>query len=108
MAFASYKSASGLVASPLQSCSKLPSLLPSRPVPVGRSALRVNAILEKGNASNVSVSSPSATSKEIMDKLLLVYGKTDIKDAKDVYQGVAWTVRERLMDAFEKTHAHWR
>jgi hypothetical protein len=28
--------------------------------------------------------------------------------ARDAYQAAAWSVRERLIDAFDKTHAHWK
>lgn len=27
---------------------------------------------------------------------------------RDGYQAVAWSVREKLLDSFEKTHAHWK
>lgn len=27
---------------------------------------------------------------------------------KDAYHGTAWSVRERLIDAFDKTHEHWK
>jgi hypothetical protein len=28
-------------------------------------------------------------------------------DAEDLYRGTAWSVRERLIDAFENTQDHW-
>lgn len=28
-------------------------------------------------------------------------------EAEDLYRGAAWSVREKLIDAFDATQAHW-
>ena len=46
---------------------------------------------------------------EILRKIAYQVGvDAETVTAKQAYQGVAWTVRERLIDAFNKTQAYWR
>jgi glycogen phosphorylase len=44
---------------------------------------------------------------EIATKLKYTVGKPAEPTLKDLYQATAWSVREKLIDAFEKTHDHW-
>ncbi len=53
-------------------------------------------------------SSASHASNEIVNKLKYQFGKQANYNAKDAYHGTAWSVRERLIDAFDKTHEHWK
>ncbi|KAK9849013.1 hypothetical protein WJX84_009521 [Apatococcus fuscideae] len=46
---------------------------------------------------------------EILRKIAYQVGvDAETVTAQQAYQGVAWTVRERLIDAFNKTQAYWR
>lgn len=79
-----------------------------------RRAQTVKAIAEP--PSKLAESTPSslngtaslATLQNINNKLKYQVGKGEPSDLKDVYQGTAWSVRDSLIDAFDKTHAHWK
>lgn len=45
--------------------------------------------------------------QEVAHKLRYLLGKSKNYDTKDIYQGTAWSVREHLIDSFERTHDYW-
>lgn len=47
---------------------------------------------------------------EIVKKVKYQFGKPSPAawEGKDAYRGTAWSVHDRLTDAFDKTHEHWR
>ncbi|KAJ9506352.1 hypothetical protein QJQ45_004972 [Haematococcus lacustris] len=53
-------------------------------------------------------SASSYATADISNKLKYQFGKSSASDVKDAYHGAAWSVRERLIDAFDKTHEHWK
>ena len=53
-------------------------------------------------------SSAAHTSEDIVKKLKYNFGKQTDYSKKDAYHGTAWSVRERLVDAFDKTHEYWK
>mmetsp|Transcript_21955 Transcript_21955/g.37564 ORF Transcript_21955/g.37564 Transcript_21955/m.37564 type:complete len:868 (-) Transcript_21955:290-2893(-) len=82
-----------------------------------RAPLAVRAIAEppvkasvKGQNGAVSARG-AAVADDIATKLKYVFGKhaptTDLA-LRDAYLGTAWSVRERLIDSFDKTQEHWR
>ncbi len=86
---------------------------PIRPTAVGRRALAVRAdsipsTRETTPGLNGGGQLALHTSQDITQKLKYQFGKSSGLDAKDAYLGTAWSVRERLIDAFDKTHEHWR
>ena len=74
---------------------------------VGRSSLIVR------NVAEVQRTAPSASKGAalagVMAKVKSVLGKPADADlsAKDAYSGVAYSVRDELIEKFNKTHAHW-
>ncbi|KAG2434907.1 hypothetical protein HYH02_012105 [Chlamydomonas schloesseri] len=83
----------------------------SRPMPgrVGRSALRVQAVAEaeRPTAAKSSASAEPVT-HDITSKLKYLFGRNGDYTNADAYQGTAWSVREKLIDSFNKTHEHWK
>lgn len=72
---------------------------------IGRSKLIIQNIAEaQRSSSNGSGSLPS-----ILSKVKSIQGKSPEADlsAKDAYAGVAYDVRDALIEKFNKTHAHW-
>lgn len=51
--------------------------------------------------------SAAAAEADIRAKLKYLMGKVKGFDEKDLYRGAAWSVREKLIDAFENTQEHW-
>ena len=79
-----------------------------RPGQLGRSTgLLVRNIAEAQRTSS-SKASPSAL-PQVLSKVKSVLGKGSDADlsAKDAYSGVAYAVRDELIEKFNKTHAHW-
>ncbi|GFR50336.1 hypothetical protein Agub_g12544 [Astrephomene gubernaculifera] len=77
----------------------------------GRTALRVSAVAEADKTAAINKSGTSsvpATTKDIENKLRYLFGRNEVSTPNDAYQGTAWSVRERLIDAFNKTHEHWK
>ena len=72
----------------------------------GRSNLVVRNIAEAKRT--VPPKSASAL-PEVLAKVKSVLGKPAEADltAKDAYSGVAYAVRDELIEKFNKTHAHW-
>jgi hypothetical protein len=50
----------------------------------------------------------NATEADIRAKLKYQLGKVDKFSKEDLYRGAAWSAREKLIDAFERTQEHWR
>ncbi len=81
---------------------------------------RVSAVLDTGRKTNgktkpvpmdlIQVQQQKQEAEtEILRKIAYQVGvDADTVTAHQAYQGVAWTVRERLIDAFNKTQAYWR
>ncbi|KAI8467049.1 MAG: starch phosphorylase [Monoraphidium minutum] len=77
----------------------------SRALPARSSRpLRVQAVA----APERMAAKPAApTEAEIRAKLKYLLGKIKNYDAQDLYRGTAWSVREKLIDAFENTQDYW-
>lgn len=85
-----------------------------------RSTLRPNAILEKlGIGSDTSKGTAgidykpqdnsNAVQTDIIKKLAYVIGaNANSATDREAYQGVAFSLRERLIERFNKTQEHWR
>lgn len=86
-----------------------------------RSTIRPQAILEKMNKGSAKRDLPTkgidykpqdnsnAVQADILKKLAYVVGADShaVTD-RQAYQGVALSVRERLIERFNKTQEHWR
>ncbi len=88
---------------------------PSAPVqlrvPRGRQSLHVAAVAEAEKTATTTSSSASAApvAADISHKLRYQFGKTATpQSARDAYLGTAWSVREKLIDSFDKTHEYWQ
>jgi hypothetical protein len=77
----------------------------------------IRAIAEPPTRQSVKTAGPGLngggdhakhTVADIESKLKYQFGKSSDWTAKDAYLGTAWSVRERLIDAFDKTHEHWK
>ncbi len=83
--------------------------LPSRQglprVALGRSPLRVSAVAEAEKTSAVVRGSSAVTPApvDIANKLRYLFGRNGDYTPADAYHGTAWSVRERLIDSFDKT-----
>jgi len=74
-----------------------------------RKALRVRAVASEAKAAQMApATEPAAIIEEIHDKLKYKLGKVKAADSHDIYQSSAWSAREHLIDAFEKTHEYWK
>ena len=88
---------------------------PSAPVPIyslkaatSRSGrLEVRAVAEAQRTFSLSSAAP-APLEDISSKLRYLFGKNGDYSARDAYNGTAWSVREKLIDSFNKTHEHWK
>lgn len=83
--------------------------LPSR---AKRSQLKCEAIAEppskpKKVASPAQNGAPHGVEDAIVSKLRYQFGKNAEFTTRDTYHGTAWSVREQLIDAFDKTHQYW-
>lgn len=72
-----------------------------------RQAIKVQAIAEAERTATRSDKAMTPIQKEVAHKLRYLLGKSKDYDTKDIYQGTAWSVREHLIDSFEKTHDYW-
>ncbi len=45
--------------------------------------------------------------KDVTQKLKYQLGRSKDYDTHDIYKGTAWSVREHLIDSFERTHDYW-
>lgn len=80
-------------------------------VPRGRQSLHVAAVAEAEKTATTASSSASAAPvvADISHKLRYQFGKTaHPQSARDAYLGTAWSVREKLIDSFDKTHEYWK
>lgn len=84
--------------------------LPVRPARPSRVNLRVRSVAEAG----ISGKAPAGASStgplpDVLGKVKTVLGKSAVGDhaPKEAYTGVAYSVRDQLIDKFNKTHAHW-
>lgn len=78
-----------------------------------RMHLRVQAISEATKSTPSQRSKGSSTMgpspvSDIKNVMTYRFGKRGDYSSKDVYNGTAWSVRDRLMDSFDKTHEHWK
>jgi starch phosphorylase len=70
-------------------------------------AVQPRAIAEAQRAVAGSSSTPAAA--DIDAKLRYGFGKAEGPEGvADAYLGTAWSVRERLIDSFDKTHEYWK
>lgn len=79
---------------------------------LSRDRLRVSAVAEAedtrtSSSRSKSVKASANVANDIMAKLRYQFGKQKLTSAKDLYLGTAWSVRERMMDSFDATHAYW-
>lgn len=102
-------SANALAQTPVKLFSLKPAL--PRSAAARPQQLRVSAIAEaeKTSTAKSSPASGASVASDVSNKLRYQFGKAEGNvSARDAYQGAAWSVRERLLDAFDKTHAHWK
>lgn len=75
----------------------------------GRRILRISAVAELEKAVVARGSTiPVPASTDIASKLRYLFGRNGDYSVADAYKGTAWSVREKLIDSFNKTHEHWR
>ena len=74
---------------------------------IGRSKLIVRNVAEAKRS--VATSSYGSTLPSVLSKVQSIQGKSPEANitAKDAYAGVAYDVRDALIEKFNKTHAHW-
>jgi starch phosphorylase len=88
----------------------LRKLVPSgaAPRPSLRSAKRASVVRRVAEMERTgSKNGASNADAEIISIIKYQFGKRSGIDAKDLYRGTAWAVRQQLMDAFERTHEFW-
>lgn len=90
-----------------------PAVFPSARFQPGfsRGTVRIYSVAEAEKVSLPGGSGngvPHSTASDIALKLRYQFGKISDFSAKDAYHGTAWSVRERLIDAFEETQAYWK
>lgn len=74
-------------------------------------ALLVRSVLEMNRpkaGAKAAGGAEAAAAKEDVQRELQYRIVTDKTDAGKLYQGVAWSVHNRLVDAFERTDAYWK
>ena len=80
-------------------------------VAVGRSAVSVTAVQTayKGDASKAIAVDAESIAKDIRKKSEVTVGAPDASKltTEETYRAAAWSVREKLFDAFFKTQAYW-
>ena len=78
-----------------------------RPGKIGRPTLIVRNVAEIQRS--VSPNGSGSALPSVLSKVKSIQGKTPDADltAKDAYAGVAYDVRDALIEKFNKTHAHW-
>jgi hypothetical protein len=78
---------------------------------MSRRSLVVRSIAEaeRVGKKGASVKDTGSALPELMDKVRSIVGKSTTADltAKDVYNAVAYTTRDGLIERFNKTHEHW-
>ncbi|GLC52978.1 Transcription factor [Pleodorina starrii] len=79
-------------------------------VATGRRALHVAAVAEaeKTAATTRGGAASVPAPVDIANKLRYLFGRNGDYTNADAYHGTAWSVREKLIDSFNKTHEHWR
>lgn len=82
----------------------------SRPVAVRSAGVRVVAFKDlNGKGLAKKVTDPEALYEDVLEKAeLYCGGERDDVNATFAYGGVAWSVREQLLDRMRRTHAMWR
>lgn len=92
-----------------QASGSVPLYRLSRPVSVSaiksRTPLRVNAVAQMQSTKGAD---GSAVFTDITKNLKYIVGAPDASNPKDAYRATALSVREKLIDAFDATHAHWK
>ena len=75
----------------------------------GRSMLIVKSVAEAQRSKTSSKGSSSSALPSVLSKVQSIQGKSPEANitAKDAYAGVAYDVRDALIEKFNKTHAHW-
>ncbi|PNH00280.1 Glycogen phosphorylase 1, partial [Tetrabaena socialis] len=89
-----------------------PAVNAGRQAPLGRVArsrgsLLVSAVAEAEKTAVATTAVPAVTA-DIAKKLRYQFGRNGDYTVADAYQGTAWSVREKLIDAFNHTHDHWK
>jgi hypothetical protein len=89
----------------------LPLYRPSSPVSVSantsRAPLLLNAVAEAEKLPTKSANG-SAVYTDIAKNLKSMFGAQAASNPKDAYHETASSVRKKLMDDFDKPHAHWK
>lgn len=80
---------------------------------VSRANLKVKAVAQPPELESVHKSigngaGPSHAAGDVANKLRYQFGKKTADTPRDAYHGTAWSVRERLIDSFDKTHEYWK
>jgi hypothetical protein len=77
----------------------------------GRSALRPRAVMEMNRPAATNGASSGAVKPEAIEDEVKAFARYRLSAeaaTKDgLYKATAWSVHNRLVDSFEKTHAHW-
>lgn len=104
-----YAMISSAIPSRLSSTSSLRSR-PCRPLKPNRSVVRVlgfKALDKKGLAKKIS--NPEALLEDVTEKAEFYCGADRAEVSPQfLYDGVAWSVREQLLDRMQRTHEMWR
>lgn len=69
--------------------------------------VQATAAAERTSTSKAQPTSSTPVQSEILDKVKYNFGKISNLTPRDVYNGAAWSVREHLIDSFERTHDYW-
>jgi hypothetical protein len=78
----------------------------------GRSIAPVSAVLEMSKPSSSSngaaPADPAALAEDVQREMHYRLASPGAADAQTLYDSLSWSVHNRLLDSFEKTHEHWK
>lgn len=76
-----------------------------------RAALRPRAVLEMNRPAASNGAASGAVKPEAVEEEVKAFARyrlaADTANNETMYKSTAWSVHNRLVDSFEKTHAHW-
>ena len=81
---------------------------------VSRQVHQTRAILEMNKPSSSSNSKESIDPEKLAEDVQremhyrLAASRSSVSDEKTLYDALSWSVHNRLLDSFEKTHEHWK
>lgn len=84
----------------------LRGVAPRRPLQV-RAIAEAARSFKSGGAFGNSGMANAAPAESIKHELAYRFGKRADYAPRDLYNGTAWSVREKLIDSFDKTHDYW-